>query len=67
MIKKETIRINGMSCSHCVKSVENEISKLPAIRYRVEIGLMDIEYDESTVMREQIVNAVEAAGYEVVE
>jgi len=56
-----------MSCNHCVKSLENEISKLPVTRYRVEIGLMEVEYKESKVTREQIVDAVEEAGYEVVE
>lgn len=67
IINKETIRINGMSCNQCVKSVENEISKLPVQSYRVEVGLMDIEYDVSKVTHKQIVDAVIEAGYEVVE
>ena len=64
-MKTEKILITGMSCNHCVKSVEKEISKLPVAKYKVAINLLDVEYDEAKVSRDDIVEAIEEAGYEV--
>ncbi len=55
-----------MSCNHCVRSVEKEISKLPVYKYKVEINSLEIEFDESKVNQDDIVKAIEKAGYEVV-
>ena len=64
-MKSEHIIITGMSCNHCVKSVEKEISKLPLIKYHVAINSLDAEFDETEVSHEDIVKAIEEAGYEV--
>jgi copper chaperone CopZ len=61
---KETIKISGMSCSHCVKSVENAISDLPVNQYEVEIGKLIVEYNPDEISREQILTAIREAGYE---
>ena len=53
-----------MSCMHCVKSVENALKELPVDKFKVQINLLDVEYDETKVSREQIINAIEEAGYE---
>ena len=53
-----------MSCLHCVKSVENALKELPIEKFEVQINLLDIEYDDSKVTREQIIKAIEEAGYE---
>jgi copper chaperone len=58
------IRIEGMSCNHCVMAVKKELSKIPGLRVKdVRIGLASIEFDESAVTREKIKEAVEEAGY----
>lgn len=62
---KETIKISGMSCSHCVKSVEKEVSKLALERFEVSIGELKVEYAAEKVSREQIIEAVQEAGYAV--
>lgn len=54
-----------MSCNHCVKSVVAEIKKLPLAKFKADINLLDVEYDESKVTHDDIVNAIEDAGYEV--
>jgi len=54
-----------MSCNHCVKSVVAEIKKLPIDKFKAEINSLDVEYDESKVTHEDIVKAIEEAGYEV--
>jgi copper chaperone CopZ len=66
-MKSEKIKITGMSCGHCVKFVEKEISKLHVKKFKVALNSLDVKYDESKVTHEEIVSAIEEAGYEVVE
>ena len=54
-----------MSCNHCVKSVVAQIKKLPIDKFKAEINSLDVEYDDSKVTHEDIVKAIEEAGYEV--
>ncbi|RPI14676.1 MAG: copper chaperone [Ignavibacteriae bacterium] len=65
-MKKETIKVTGMSCGHCVKSVEKVLAELPLESSKVEINSIDVEFDEQKVSREKIVEAIEEAGYELV-
>ena len=64
-MKKQNFKINGMSCQHCVKAVEKELSKLNINSHDVEIGLAEIEYEETIVEESEIISAIEEAGYEV--
>jgi copper chaperone len=58
------IRIEGMSCNHCVMAVKKELSKIPGLRVKdVRIGLASVEFDESAVTPEKIKEAVAEAGY----
>lgn len=61
----ETIKIEGMDCAHCVNVVKRALTKLDLTVNDVRIGSADIEYDESRIPRELIVNAIEDAGYTV--
>jgi|GEM_PF-422704 len=62
--------IEGMSCQHCVNTVNESFNKLPGTR-EVSIVLEDgrawISYDTSLNNPEDYVKAVEAAGYKVLE
>jgi copper chaperone len=61
-----TIKIEGMSCQHCVMRVKKALETLPGIKQLdVNIGTASVTYDESTVKREDLEAAVEAAGYNV--
>lgn len=61
----ETIKIEGMTCSGCVNSVKKALDRLPLNASEVEIGSARIEYDEKMVNHNQIVGAIEDAGFEV--
>jgi copper chaperone CopZ len=62
-----TAKINGMSCSHCVRAVFTSLSGVPGIsRADVSIGQAVIEHDGS-VSPEAIREAISIAGYEVAE
>ena len=60
----ETVRIDGMSCSHCVLSVRKALENMPGVTIRaVEVGSARISYDEAQVSGEHILQAIEDQGY----
>lgn len=65
MTTKE-FKIEGMSCGHCVNAVEVELSKLELDDKQVEIGSAKVSFDESKTNENQVVEAIEEAGYKVV-
>ncbi len=65
MARKE-IRIEGMTCDHCVMAVKKELSKVPDLNtINVRIGSAYLEFDESKVNMSHINAAIEEAGYKV--
>lgn len=61
-----TLKIDGMSCNHCVMAVQKNLSKINLIKFEVAIGSAKVEFDENTISEEVIINAVEEAGYKVI-
>lgn len=65
MIKKK-LKIEGMTCSHCVMAVKKELSKLANVKVEdVQIGSAIIEYDESKVDENSFEIAIQEAGYKI--
>ncbi|GJQ62418.1 MAG: copper chaperone CopZ [Melioribacteraceae bacterium] len=65
-MKESDFNISGMSCQHCVKAVEKELSMLDVDYYEVEIGMAKIEYDESKVKVSDIERAISDAGFKMI-
>ena len=65
----ETIlKIEGMSCQHCVMRVKKAVSALPGVdETQVEIGSAKVVFDETRLKKEDLKRAIEEAGYKVVE
>ncbi|NNG15766.1 MAG: heavy-metal-associated domain-containing protein [Gemmatimonadales bacterium] len=62
-MKSVTLKIDGMSCDHCVRAVRHALAELPQVDIQsVEIGSATVRYDESTGA-ERILAAIEEAGY----
>lgn len=62
-----TIKIEGMSCQHCVMAVKKALGGIPAIlQSEVQIGSAMVKYDESKIKKEDIESKIEEAGYRVV-
>jgi copper chaperone CopZ len=65
MKKQINLNISGMSCSHCVMTVKNALSKENGVK-KVNV---DLEKKEANVMvkdkvtSESLISAVEKAGY----
>lgn len=63
---KETIKVKGMSCSHCVKSVERALSPLKLESYKVVIGSAEVSYNPDYATAQEIIDAIQNAGYKVI-
>lgn len=60
------IKIEGMSCEHCVMRVKKAIDALSGIeKSDVAIGTATVRFDESKIKKEDIISAIEKAGYKV--
>lgn len=61
------LKVNGMTCGGCVKSVTNVLKALPGVR-AVEVSLArgeaQVSYDPALVGVAQLKGAIEDAGYE---
>ena len=65
---EKTFNVPDMSCGHCKAAVEDELNKLSGVEAAsadIEKGTVEVSYDESRVGNEQLVEAIEEAGYTV--
>ncbi|MEM6285697.1 MAG: heavy metal-associated domain-containing protein [Bacteroidota bacterium] len=63
----ETLQIEGMTCTHCVASVRGALESVDgAVVRSVEIDRAEVDAAPGT-SREALVEAVEAAGFDVAE
>ncbi|WP_040979572.1 copper chaperone CopZ [Oceanobacillus jeddahense] len=65
----ETIQVQGMSCQHCVSSVEGAVGGLDGVdtvNVHLQEGKVDVSFDEGKVKLNDITEAIEDQGYDVV-
>lgn len=65
-LQKEHFDITGMTCSACSSRVEKAVDKLPGIiNHSVNLlkNSMVVEFDEKLLSTNEIIQAVEKAGY----
>jgi copper ion binding protein len=59
-----SIKIDGMSCGHCVARVEKALKKLDGVHViRVEVGAAEVTYDPAQSPFAKIREAIDDAGY----
>lgn len=65
-MKTIVLNINGMSCGHCVRTVESAVGKLGA-NAKVDLAgkKATVSYDEGRVTPDEIAEAIRKQGYEV--
>lgn len=64
-----TLKVEGMSCNHCVNAVEGSVGKLEGVskvKVDLEKGIVDVELDDSKVSKDAVKDAIEDQGYDVV-
>jgi copper chaperone CopZ len=66
---KLTLKITGMTCSHCQTSVEKALEKVPGV-YSAVVDLRnataEVDYDDDAATPEELTAAVAKAGYAAV-
>ena len=58
--------ITGMNCHHCVLAIEKELLNVGIKNFAVKIGSAKVESDGSAESKNNIVHAIQEAGYKVV-
>lgn len=65
--QQQTLQIDGMSCDHCVSAVRSALEALEAVTvHEVDVGTAEVAFDSSAISREQIAEAIDDAGFELV-
>ncbi len=60
------MKIDGMSCQHCVMNVKKAVDAVEGIHSsEVSIGSVKVLYDDMKTDRDAFVKAVQDAGYKV--
>lgn len=66
-MKEALIKVEGMSCQHCIMRVKKAVDSLNGIiNSDVQIGLVKVSFDESKIDVDVIEKAIIGAGYRVV-
>ncbi|MDR2514544.1 MAG: copper ion binding protein [Christensenellaceae bacterium] len=65
---KTVLKVEGMSCEHCVRAVTKAVGSLPGIgsvAVELEKGLVTVEHDKALSPVGTIAEAIEDQGYDV--
>ncbi len=68
MLERVTLSTPGISCGHCVMTIEEEVGALPGvsrIAADVDSKRVDVTFDPSQITLDQIEKALAEAGYPV--
>ncbi len=67
-MEKTKLKIGGMSCQHCVKTVTDALTELSGVR-RAKVNLRKAEaivhFDASRITTANLTEAITAVGFEV--
>jgi copper chaperone len=67
-MERLTMKIDGMSCGHCVRSVDSALKQLAGVTVeQVTVGQAVVSYDPAATSTAQIEQAVADEGYAVVD
>jgi copper chaperone len=64
------IKVGGMTCEGCVRSVTNVLTRLPGVasaQVSLEQGVAQVSFDAQKIGVDRMRAAIEAAGYEATE
>jgi copper chaperone len=63
-----TLKIEGMSCQHCVMNVKKALDGIDGVNSsNVAVGSAKVVYDGSKTNTDTIIRAVRSAGYNVIQ
>ncbi len=60
------LKVEGMSCGHCVRALQDELTKLGGLQIEnISVGEAKVRFDPAKITREMLANAVTEAGFEL--
>lgn len=65
-MKTTRLKVSGMSCEHCADRVQKALASRNGVRNAAvhqQSGAAEVEFEETSVSPEQLIAAVEEAGY----
>jgi copper chaperone len=63
-----TMKIDGMSCGHCVAAVTKALKSVEGVRIEgVDVGSATLAYDPAATSADRISQAIEDEGYQVLD
>lgn len=68
MTEKTILHVIGMSCGHCVKTVEDSVGALSginAVHVNLEEGTVEVQYDNNKIDVNTISETIENQGYDI--
>jgi copper chaperone len=68
MVDRVTLQVEGMSCGHCVKAIENSVTAISGVdnvQVQLDSGTVNVEFNKGVVEVGQITNAIEEQGYTI--
>ncbi len=63
-----TLSVKGMSCGHCVNSVEGSVESLEGVeqvKVHLDTGKVDVSFNQEKVTIDKIKETIDDQGYEV--
>lgn len=67
-MQQVTLNVQGMSCGHCVNSIEGNVGKMngvESVKVHLDTGKVDVSFDSNTVSLKEIKDEIEEQGYDV--
>jgi copper chaperone len=67
-MEKTVLRVDGMSCEHCVKAITKAVSALPGVSdviVDLDGKIVTVEYDTEKAPLDRIKFEIEEQGYDV--
>ncbi|MFS1514123.1 copper ion binding protein [Chengkuizengella sp. SCS-71B] len=66
-MKNQMLKVEGMSCNHCVNAIESTLKEI-GVKGSVDLkkGSVEVNYDETKINLTAIKEAIEEQGYDVV-
>jgi len=63
-----TLNVKGMSCGHCVNSVESSVGSLEGVeqvKVHLDTGKVDVVFNQDKVTIDKIKESIDDQGYDV--
>ncbi len=65
-MQQATLKVNGMSCQHCVHSIEKAVKEIGGSAHvDLKNNAVTVEYDENKFSLDAVKKAIEEQGYDV--